>query len=250
MKSILNIIMGFLYIIGDLLKQTTIIVIGSVTMFFTQNRKNNEFLKFIGNNCWIINFMVILSIFYIVSLYSTVLGLIVAFVSIFWFFDVRKNLFMKYDRTEGYGDGYDLFGSIFAMGLIIITLILSNVNSAYHYEPVGKYKFTKDNFFYQDTKDVEETNDKGETVKVRKKVQKAHVYNDMVLDNKEIKVYVKGCKEPGKYSILKETMPITYIPGFKYKFFYKNYFLECSNGYRHYKKIEKEGDNNESNELN
>jgi hypothetical protein len=247
MKSILNIIMGFLYIIGDLLKQFILVLTGSITMFFTQNRKNNEFLKFMGNNCWLINFGVILGIFYIVSLYSAILGLIAAFISIFWFFDIRKNLFMKYDRTEGYSDGYDLFGSIFAMGLIIITLVLSNVNSAYHYEPVGKYQFTKDNFFYQKTKKFEETNDKGETVKKQKKVTEKHTYNNMVLGNREVKVYVKGCTKPGEYSILKETMPITYIPGIRYNFVYKNYYLDCSDGYKHYKKIKAIKDNNESN---
>lgn len=237
MKEIFNVIMGFFYIIGDLLKQLVLIIVGSVTMFFTENRKNNAFLRMLGQNCFLNLFVTGFILFWLIGHISVIAGLVAVILWFFIFTEIRKYLYFKYVNENEYTDEYDILGR-FSLGVtLFLTILVSNINSAYKYQEVGSYAFKKSDFVGKKTEQFTVEEESGESVKKSRTVPYYYIKNTMVLDGQEKKVYVKGCKDAGKYKILEETLPVTYIPGVKYA--YTSFYAECSSMYQKYKNIEK-----------
>jgi heme/copper-type cytochrome/quinol oxidase subunit 2 len=198
--KILNIITGLIYIIGD------------------------AFLELIAKNCWVIGTLWYLIVFLAVGYFSIIGGLVIAFISIFFYLSFRENYLNELEETYESGWEISVIGIFLAFSLIVINAI----TTPYTYTKLGDFNLTKKELFYT----VYKTDENG--TKTSKEL--SSINTKLVVNNSMIKVSIKGCKE-GMTTIYKETQENKYVPWLT--FLDVDYRAECSNKMTHYKRVVK-----------
>jgi len=223
--KILNILIGLFYIIGDLIKKFFSILIGSVALFFTSNRKNNEFLKLMTMNCWLVPFALMTLSIWVMGHISVLIAIVISFIFSFVFSNRREQAYNNY-HGDSYEGGYDVFGVFASLAFMAALLIVSNSQTAYKYDKIGTATLVKSDLVYNKTK----TDEKGN----KSTSEHKHTYKKMVINGIEISVSINGCSE-GEVKIFEETLPITYFPGTAY--INSDYVAGCSSSKKNYKEI-------------
>ena len=203
MKKIIDIFLGLIFILWDVISNLFKLFIDSIITFLGKSKKDNAFLRLIAKECFLVDFTVFTLVFLAVAQFSYFGALIFTFIFLFWFYDVKDRWWREHNSS--FSDGsFTTAALLFFLSATIMGLVIY-VNTPYKYVEIGEITLTN--------KDIK---------KAGKNVNTRHPSIDFKYDNWEHSVRIGKCKE-GAHKIYKESVEANLV-----NFLYTDYMLKCS----------------------
>ena len=221
MKQVTDILAGLVFIIFDIIKATIIITKDMLVLFFTSNRKQNQFIALLAAENWVVDIIIFLGIFLIIGHYSLSLGVFITFISYFVVFIFKKD-WWENNTNRAFRDGNHLFSTISSFLIIAITICYITINIPYKYERIGTLVIKNSDLNHS------YINNQGEKKTIKHRFIEFNYMNNL----EEINLF--KCKE-GKTTVYKETMQ-----PFWFKIIKTDFVLGCSGEMMEYKNLEQE----------
>jgi len=217
MKKFINILTGFIFIIGDLISLFYSYLIGAIKLFLTGNRKNNEFVALFAKKCFFIDFMVYIGVFVLLAQFTVLGAILGTFIFSFWFYSFKENWYRGKD--EFWADSSSITAMIISQLIIIIFSLYLYAVTPYQYEEIGKITLVESDITYTYKQNGEDRNGTRNEV-------------DFDYNNETSDANIRKCK-PGNHTIYEETVQHEW-----FNFLASDYVLSCSGEMEVNKKLE------------